>query len=149
MCKDMHCMDLYAENILDHFRHPRNGGMLPDATADHQEFNHACGDSLHLWLTLDGGTVTKIGWKGEGCAISQASMSIVSEEMIGKSEEDVQKLSKNFVYELLGVPIGPRRFKCALMSLHTVKNTLRKAHDLTPQSWIETVAVEEDERMRG
>lgn len=78
-------MDLYAENILDHFRHPRNSGELSPATADHEEFNHACGDALHLWVLIGNGTIAKIGWTGEGCAISQASMSILSEELTGKN----------------------------------------------------------------
>ena len=132
-------MNIYAENILDHFKHPRNSGELPDATVDHEEFNHECGDSLHLWIKLENGKVMKVGWEGTGCAISQASMSILSEELEGKSEEDIQKLSKEDIYEMLGVPIGPRRFKCALMSLHTVKNAVLKASGKKLQSWVETI----------
>ena len=136
-------MYVYAENILDHFKSPRNAGELPDADCDHEEFNHECGDSLHLWIKLEDGNIKKIGWEGTGCAISQASMSILSEELEGKSEEDIQKLSKDDIYELLGVPIGPRRFKCALMSLHTIKNTLLKSSNKPLQSWIETIGPEE------
>lgn len=137
----MGCMDLYAENILDHFRDPRNAGKLSPATIDHEEHNHACGDSLHLWLLIEDGKIRKIGWEGEGCAISQASMSILSEELVGKTEEEVLRLSQDFMYELLGVPIGPRRFKCALMSVHTVKNAVHKARGEEVQSWMETVAL--------
>jgi nitrogen fixation NifU-like protein len=137
-------MDLYADNILDHFRDPRNTGALKKATVDHEELNHACGDSLHLWLLLDGGKVTKVGWEGEGCAISQASMSILSEELEGKSEDEILKLTKDDIYEMLGVPIGPRRFKCALMSLHVLKNALHKAQGNTPQTWVETVSIPEE-----
>ncbi len=137
-------MDLYAENILDHFRHPRNFEPLLEATIDHEEWNHACGDSLHLFLKLEGGKITNVGWTGTGCAISQASMSILSEELSGMSEEEVLKLGKEDLYKMLGVTIGPRRFKCALMSLHTVKNALLKAEGRPLQGWVETVLLESE-----
>ncbi|HLD07804.1 MAG TPA: iron-sulfur cluster assembly scaffold protein [Candidatus Peribacterales bacterium] len=135
-------MDLYAENILDHFRHPRHSGELPNATIKHEEWNHACGDELHLSLLIEDGIVAKIAWTGTGCAISQASMSILSEELIGKREEELLALTKDNIYTMLGVPIGPRRFKCALMSLHTAKNAIHKARGEKLQSWVETVAEE-------
>ena len=137
-------MDLYAENILEHFKNPHNTGELSDASIDHQEENLACGDELTLWLKIDEGKITSIGWAGTGCAISQASMSILSDEMFGKTEEEIEKFSKDDIYELLGVPIGPRRFKCALMSLHCVKNAIRKAKGDEPQSWVETVGADDD-----
>ncbi|HLC76117.1 MAG TPA: iron-sulfur cluster assembly scaffold protein [Candidatus Peribacterales bacterium] len=135
-------MDIYAENILDHFRSPRHAGILADATVVHEEKNLSCGDELKLSLLLENGKVMQIGWEGTGCAISQSSMSILSEELIGKNEEDVLALTKNDVYKLLGVPIGPRRFKCALMSLHTMKNAILKARGENVQSWTETVTEE-------
>lgn len=138
-------MNIYAENILDHFRHPRYYEPLLDFMVDHEEWNHACGDSIHVWLELKNGTIAKIGWTGGGCVISQASMSMLSEELEGMKEEDMLKLTKENVYALLGVPIGPRRFKCALMSLHTVKNALHKAAGKPLQSWTETVALEKEE----
>ena len=135
-------MDLYAESILDHFRHPRNSGELAGATVQHEEWNHACGDELYLSFLIENGIVTKIAWTGTGCAISQASMSILSEELVGKKEEDVLALTKGDIYKLLGVPIGPRRFKCALMSLHTAKNAILKAQGKKLLSWVETVGNE-------
>ena len=135
-------MDIYAENILDHFRHPRNSKPLPSPTVEHDEWNHACGDSIHLSLLLKGGRIEGVGWQGTGCAISQASMSILSEELEGMKEEDVLKLRKEDVYTMLGVPIGPRRFKCALMSLHTVKNAILKSHGKPLMGWVETIGNE-------
>ena len=153
-------MDIYAENILDHFRHPRNFrnpseiGNLPrtdpepgdgsGAWVDHEEWNHACGDSLHLWLKLDAGNIAHVGWTGTGCAISQASMSILSDELPGMSEGEALKLTKEDTYKLLGVTIGPRRFKCALMSLHTVKNALLKARGKPLQGWVETIGTKHE-----
>lgn len=114
-------------------------------TVDHEEWNHACGDSIHLSLLLKGNTIEDIGWSGTGCAISQASMSMLSEELKGKDVGEVLRLGKKEIYTMLGVPIGPRRFKCALMSLHTVKNALLKATEKPLQSWTETVVLEEGE----
>jgi nitrogen fixation NifU-like protein len=142
-------MDLYAENILDHFRHPRNYGKPLEATVEHEEVNLACGDALHLWLKIAGSSeksqIVDVGWTGTGCAISQASMSLLSEELRGMEEEQVLQLRKEDIHALLGVPIGPRRIKCALMSLHCLKNAFHKAMGSPLQSWLETVALEREE----
>jgi nitrogen fixation NifU-like protein len=79
-----------------------------------------------------------------GCAISQASMSMLGEELEGKTIAELAELGQRTMYELLGVPIGPRRFKCALLSLHTLKNALRKANHEKPQGWIDTVGPSEN-----
>lgn len=134
-------MDLYAENILEHSKNPRNSVSLVDATVSHDEENIACGDKINLELSITKGIIRKVGWSGEGCAISRAGMSILSDELIGKNEDDVLAMKKEDVYEMLGVPIGPRRFKCALMCLHCVKNALRKNRGLEPQGWLETVEI--------
>ena len=135
-------MDLYAENILDHYRHPRGKKDLSSPTVTHEEINHSCGDAIKLQLTLKDNQISDVGWSGEGCAISQASMSLLSEELIGKSEEEIESLKPKDIYNLLGVPVGPRRFKCALLSLHTLKNALRKAEGKDSQGWLETVNIE-------
>jgi nitrogen fixation NifU-like protein len=137
-------MDLYAENILDHYRHPRNQHPLPDATVRHEEINLSCGDTLQLSLKIQNGILTDIGWEGLGCAISQASMSLLSEDLAGKPAAELAKIGKSDVYALLGVPVGPRRYKCALLSLHTLKNALRLAEGLEPQSWLQTVELGEN-----
>lgn len=136
-------MDLYAENILDHYRHPRCKQMLDSPTVEHEEANHSCGDVLTLQLTLEDGRIKEVGWSGIGCAISQASMSMLTEELEEMTTEEVVGLSQKDIYDMLGVPIGPRRFKCALLSLHTLKNALRKTEGKEPQSWVETVAIKE------
>jgi len=136
-------MDLYAENILEHYRNPRHKNDV-DCSVEHEEANHACGDIIKIQLQLEDGKIAAIGWSGTGCAISQAGMSILSEELENISVEDAKKLDKESIYELLGVPIGPRRFKCALICLHTLKNALRKAESLESQGWLDTVEIDEE-----
>ena len=132
-------MDLYAENILDHYRHPRGKSRLPSPTVTHEELNLSCGDALTVDLLIDGDRIRSVGWEGSGCAISQAAMSMLSEALVGKSLQEVDALQKEDVYELLGVPIGPRRVKCALLCLYAVKNAGRKFKKEQPQEWTETV----------
>ncbi len=133
-------MDLYAENILEHYREPKNRGSGLGASSWGEEDNPACGDRLKVHFWIKEGNIQKIEWEGEGCAISQAAMSMLSEELTGKSVEEVLNIKKNAIYDLLGIEIGPRRFKCALLCLHTIKNTLKAHKGEKPQSWIETVA---------
>ncbi len=135
-------MDLYADNILDHYRHPRGKQVLSHPSASHQEENISCGDELTVQLTIENERVIEIGWQGTGCAISQAAMSMLSEELAGMSIEDIEQLSPQHVYDLLGVPVGPRRHKCALLCLHTLKNALRKQKGEEAQGWNMTVAVD-------
>ncbi len=133
-------MDLYAENILDHYRHPRGKQAITSPSVTHEEVNVSCGDSLTVYLSIDDGHLVKIGWEGSGCAISQAAMSMLIEELEGKSLEEIEALKKEDVYELLGVPVGPRRFKCALLGLMTLKNAVRKFRKEEVVGWGEIAA---------
>lgn len=141
----LHHMDLYAENILDHYRHPRGKFPNPETKIrngiTHTEHNPSCGDSLTVGITTENGVITDVAWDGEGCAISQASMSMLAEELTGKRTEEIHGMSKAQMMEMLGVAIGPRRVKCALLGLHTLKNTLRIAKKNGPQTWLETLEV--------
>lgn len=135
-------MDLYAENILDHYKNPRHAGHLKNPTTSRREENLSCGDDLTLELAIEDGTITDLAWRGEGCAISQAAMSLLSEELIGETAADAEGTTKEEVLSMLGVPVGPRRLKCALLCLHTLKNALRGARGEGPQSWLESVSLE-------
>lgn len=132
-------MDLYAENILDHFRNPHGKGELDHPDIEYEADNPACGDRITMQLQIDKGTVKKIRWHGEGCAISQAAMSMFSEEIQGKSLEELERYAAKTIYDLLGVPVGPRRTKCALLCLHALKNALHSIKDEPAQSWAETI----------
>ncbi len=132
-------MDLYAENILDHYHHPRGTGSMATPTVRHREENLSCGDELTIDLEVAGGKIKKVSWQGTGCAISQASMSMLSEELAGMTTDEAEHLEMKHVIELLHVPVGARRTKCALLSLHTLKNALRTHAGLPVQNWNATI----------
>jgi nitrogen fixation NifU-like protein len=114
--------DLYREMILDHYKNPRKRGVLNPADIDYAEDNPVCGDHLHLTIQLDENDVVKeVGWEGEGCAISQASASMLYESLIGKSLEEIRGIDKQEILDLLGIELGPVRLKCALLSLKVLK----------------------------
>ena len=119
--------DFYRENILDHGQHMRNKGLLDPAAMDVEANNPLCGDRLRLTLRLDDeGRVTEVGWDGEGCAISQASASMLGEELIGKTLDEVKAISKDDVFELIGIPLSMNRVKCGLLSLKVLTIGLYK-----------------------
>lgn len=138
-------MDLYADNILDHAKHPRHAGSLTNPTVSHHEENTSCGDDLTIDVIIDNDHIADLKWHGEGCALSQAGMSLLAEELIGMSLSDVADLDPAHMNALLGVPVGPRRFKCAFLGLHTLKNALRKLQGLETQTWLETVEIDNAE----
>jgi nitrogen fixation protein NifU and related proteins len=114
--------DMYRENILDHAKHMRHRGLLSPADIDFEGHNPLCGDRLHLTLRVDeNNRVTDVGWEGEGCAISQASASMLGEEIIGKTLDDIRTLSKEDVFDLLGISLSMNRVKCALLALKVLK----------------------------
>jgi nitrogen fixation NifU-like protein len=114
---------LYREQILEHYKHPHNFGELDDADLEFEDTNPLCGDELRVQLKVDDDRrVTDIAFSGQGCAISQASASMVSDEIVGMSVDDLLKLDKQFVLELLGIDISATRMKCALLSLKVIKS---------------------------
>ncbi len=137
-------MDLYAENILDHYRDPRHKEVMKDASVTHEEANHVCGDEVTVQLKIEDDRITSIAWQGVGCAISQAGISILCEEVEGMTLEEAEGLKKQDIYDLLGVPIGPRRFKCALICLHALKNVIHLHCNEELQGWMETVEIDEE-----
>jgi len=110
--------DLYRENILDHGMNPRNRGILSPADVDCEASNPLCGDRLRLTLQLDDQRrIRALAWDGEGCAISQASASMLGEVILGKSLDEVRQIDKQLIFELIGIPLSMNRVKCALLSL--------------------------------
>ncbi len=109
-------MSIYQDIILDHYRSPRNFGKLPSPTNSVDVYNSLCGDKLHFEIREQGGVVSEIGFSGEGCAISQATASLLSEYAKGKNSNTLRSLDKQFILEMIGVPLSPNRIKCALLS---------------------------------
>ncbi len=115
---------MYQEQILDHYKNPRNFGTLKNASVHHHEYNPLCGDELDLFLIIENNKVADVKINGHGCAISQASASMLSEHIKGKSLDELKKMTKENILEMLGIPISPVRLKCALLSLDTLKNSI-------------------------
>ena len=119
--------DLYRDYILEHYRRPHNFGVIEDADASYEGANPLCGDRITLMLGVKDGVVDRVAFTGRGCAISQASASLLTDEIKGKSIDDVAKMTSADILELLGIEISPARLKCALLSLETMQHALGDA----------------------
>jgi nitrogen fixation protein NifU and related proteins len=121
--------DLYRENILDHYRSPRNHGRIEDAAASAEGMNPLCGDEVTITVAFaeDGETIGDVKFEGRGCAISQASTSMLTELIKGRKAADVLMFDKDELLEEVGIPLTPVRLKCAILGLHTLKVALGKA----------------------
>jgi len=114
--------DLYREVILDHYKNPRNHGMLDPHDFSYQDENPLCGDVIRMDVRLDENQrVKEVAFSGKGCAISQASASMLTESIVGKTLEEVKLIGKEDILEMLGIQLGPTRLKCALLSLKVLK----------------------------
>lgn len=114
--------DLYREVIIDRYKNPHYRGLLDPHDISFEDENPLCGDQIRVDLRVDKqGLVTDAAFSGHGCAISQASADLLMETVIGKSLDDLKKLTKQDVLDNLGIELGPVRLKCALLSLKVLK----------------------------
>ena len=111
----------YREFILDHYKNPRNFGRLEGASVSHEEYNPLCGDLVGMDFRIEDGVIEDVRFHGRGCAISQASASLMTERLKGMSLEEARRISKDDVLEELGIDISPARLKCALLTLKVLK----------------------------
>jgi len=122
--------DLYRDEILEHYREPHNFGTLPEPDAVHEGHNPLCGDRITMMLAVDeSGTISDVAFNGRGCAISQASASMLTDEVRGRPLAEVEAMTNQDILDLLGIEISPARLKCALLSLETMQRALADRAD--------------------
>ncbi len=114
---------LYREYILEHYKRPHNWGELEHPDLEAHDLNPLCGDELKVQLAIDdGGRITDVAFSGHGCAISQAAASMISDEVKGMQVEDLLRLDREAVLDLLGIDISATRMKCAMLALKVLKS---------------------------
>jgi nitrogen fixation NifU-like protein len=121
--------DLYREVILDHYKNPRGHGVIEDADAHAEGLNPLCGDEVSIYVQFaeDGETIDEVKFSGRGCAISQASTSMLMEMVKGRTATEISELPKEDLLEEVGIPLTPVRLKCALLGLGVLKVALHRA----------------------
>jgi nitrogen fixation protein NifU and related proteins len=128
--------DFYRENILDHYKNPRNHGHIDHPSAVAEGVNPLCGDELAIELKVEDGVVTDVRYNGRGCAISQAAASMLSDAVKGKPVAELSEIGKDDVLDELGIPLSPIRLKCALLSVGVLKVALNQlTGEPLPQEW--------------
>jgi nitrogen fixation NifU-like protein len=115
--------DMYREQILEHSKYPHNFGTLESPSVSHEEHNPLCGDKVRMDLQIADGVITDVRFSGRGCAISQASASLLTDELLGMPVDAAKAYTKDDLLELIGIPLSknPVRLKCALLSLKALK----------------------------
>jgi nitrogen fixation NifU-like protein len=116
--------DLYRDYILEHYRRPHNFGVIEEPSASYEGSNPLCGDRITMQLAVRDGVVEQIGFTGRGCAISQASASLLTDEIKGKPIETVVDFGAADLLDLLGIEISPARLKCAMLSFDSLQHLL-------------------------
>jgi nitrogen fixation NifU-like protein len=130
--------DMYREVILDHYKNPRGHGVIEGADAHAEGFNPLCGDEVTIYVQFDedGETIDEVKFSGRGCAISQASTSMLMEMVKGRKADEIAALPKEELLEEIGIPLTPIRLKCALLGLGVLKVALHRAKGTPlPDEW--------------
>lgn len=117
--------ELYKQNILDHYKNPHNFGRLASPDVSHRELNPLCGDEIEIHALIKNNTCTEVKFIGKGCAISQASASLLTDKIKGMNVEEIKNLNRQDILNLLGIRVGIVRMKCALLALKTLQTGLQ------------------------
>ena len=129
---------LYREVILDHYKNPRGHGVIEGADATAEGLNPLCGDEVSIYVSFgdDGETIEDVKFSGRGCAISQASTSMLMEMVKGRKASEIASLPKDELLDEIGIPLTPIRLKCALLGLGVLKVALHRAKGTPlPEEW--------------
>jgi len=113
--------EIYRENILEHYKHPRHRGTIDQPDITYEDANPLCGDHIRMDLKVRDGCVEQVAFSGHGCSISQAAASMLCERIEGRPLEEIKQLTREDVLEMLGIELGPVRLKCGLLALKTLK----------------------------
>jgi len=130
--------ELYREVILDHYKNPRGHGVIEDPDAQAEGLNPLCGDEVSIYVQFaeDGETIDEVKFSGRGCAISQASTSMLMEMAKGRTAQEIAELPKEELLDEVGIPLTPVRLKCALLGLGVLKVALHRAKGTPlPEEW--------------
>lgn len=118
--------EIYKQNILDHYKNPRNKGALSGFEMKGSAKNTNCGDTADIFLKLKNGVVSEASFEGDGCAISQAGASMLTEKIRGMKLEELKLLSPGDIYNMLGIKVSPGRSGCALLAYQALENALKQ-----------------------
>jgi nitrogen fixation NifU-like protein len=113
--------DLYQLELMDHYRNPRNNGVIEAADFSSGEYNPSCGDAVSLTGTITGQLLINVRFQGKGCVISQATASMLTEYVQGKQLSDIHAITNEDILTLIGMQLGPNRLKCALLPLFALR----------------------------
>ncbi len=116
--------DLYKENLLDHYKNPRNHGRIIKADIHMEDSNPLCGDEIEIFLRVKDGKIEKASFEGKGCVISQATASMLTEELKGKALKEVQRMEREDILDMIGVNLTHTRIKCAMLPLMAAKKAI-------------------------
>ncbi len=141
--------DLYRDYILEHYRRPHNFGIVEDADASYEGANPLCGDRITLMLGVKDGLVDRIGFTGRGCAISQASASLLTDEIKGKPLTEVAAIRADDLLDLLGIDISPARLKCAMLSHESLQHVLEDLGAADPANTSDPASAPTPERAQA
>ncbi len=141
--------DLYRDYILEHYRRPHNFGIVEDADASYEGANPLCGDRIKLMLGVQDGIVDRVGFTGRGCAISQASASLLTDEIKGKPLTEVAGIRADDLLDLLGIDISPARLKCAMLSHESLQHVLGDLGAADPANTSEPTSAAAPERAQA
>jgi nitrogen fixation protein NifU and related proteins len=119
-------VNLYQDALLDHYRNPRNRGVLQNADFQSGEDNPSCGDSINIYGQVQDGRLTAVSFQGAGCVISQAAASMLTQKALGMNLNDIMKLDTHFMRQLVGIELGPTRVRCALLALEALHKGIQE-----------------------